>query len=1282
MPPKSLSLKKAQQGPPKNQKAITQFFKNTNVSNSQSVTVKKSSPAKEVEKVSVKRKATSPLHVETSGTNQVCTSNGNDISKKLKSEKQNGIEKSPMKNGFQNGTRKSPIKNVYHCEAVKKSPGKENDYKSAITEKDFDSLLRNDHVETNEKFKNCSPKKRSPLSSSQENNIENEIQNILDDDEIECKSNGSNNHVSNILCQARFSPNLYDIHDEDSPEVNKGSPIVKQSNGTPKMCSPPKSSSPLKMNKSPVKCAKVLEFDDPEVDSMFGDDWTEDIDEETVEDLDLSVMQRCEIVAVNSLPNRLELKLKNATNNRATCFVEGIWLHTPLHPGDIVSILTARDSSGSFTVTNSSGLLVLRPDRLVSSTSVVAGVFCQRKAVLQERWRGIDSANTAMTIGILVHELVQKALTQNIRSVDQLRKEASNIIKESIQSLYDAGLSEEEARSNMQQYIAPLAEFMQMYMSDKLPPNMGQKDKWCGNINKVLDIEENLCCPQLGLKGKIDATLQVTIHERKGHQTAVVPLELKSGRASASAEHRGQLVLYGMMLALQRAGAARPATSEQRGLLLYLKERVDLREVSCGYPERRDLIMLRNQLVQYLADGPTATDPEQMTDIEEASSLLQQNLPEPVNHHNACAKCPYLTVCSLHLWHTNGPTVSENHPLSKLKQDALGHLSAEHIKYFLHWTALLKMEETGQMSASPLHTLWTDTVEKRSKRGTCAPNLRLKSVVQSGDRYTHTFERQSINNGDKTQHKTKGPQEGDFSIVNIDNRPWIAAGVVTVSKENEMQIILERDLSRRLSKDTMFHIDTYELHATTVQNLTNLGVLLEDSDRALRLRKIIIDKKSPEFEKKLPREVGRLGTKMMKSLNIQQQRAVFKAVAAKDYALLQGLPGTGKTQTISVLIQMLVALKQRVLVTAHTHSAVDTVLSRLPESLKVMRLGSAARVAPSLLARCEHQLASKCETPDQLEQLYNSMEVVGVTCLGAAHAMLARTTFDICIVDEATQVLQCTVLRPMFAANRFVLVGDPEQLPPVVRSRAARRLGMEESLFHRLMTKEATSTLQLQYRMNQALADLANKVAYNDKLKCANENVAQAKLNINTQKLSAHTSESWVLKACSADPENAVLFFDMKMAEKTETSNKTCANPDEACVVMAIVEALTAGGVKSQDIGVISPFREQVALLRRALSVEVSTVDQFQGRDKSVIVYSCTRRDVSDNKVKEGEVLNDQRRLAVGVTRAKHKLLIVGNSNSLQRYVPLKRLIDVCPSLVMERETINQVVGKYGSVVS
>ncbi|VVC99753.1 unnamed protein product [Leptidea sinapis] len=389
---------------------------------------------------------------------------------------------------------------------------------------------------------------------------------------------------------------------------------------------------------------------------------------------------------------------------------------------------------------------------------------------------------------------------------------------------------------------------MQTYKKPSLKPS--QKAKWNGHIDKVLDIEENICCPKLGLKGKIDATLQVTIHEKGGKSSEVVALELKSGRASGSAEHRGQLILYGMMMSLQRNED--PSMASQRGLLLYLKDQIDLREVKCGYPERRDLVMLRNELVQHLAAGPRDTNSEELVDIEDSSKLIQQTLPEPVHHEGACSKCPYLTICSIHLWHTNDVTVSQSHPLAKLRELALGHVTSQHIDYFLHWTSLIKLEERRNMSAS--------------KRGTCAANLKIKSVVPLGDRYSHIFERPSV---DLCEYSLKSPQAGEFSIVSLDERPWIAAGVISSADHKEIHILLE---------STRYHIDTYESYATSVQNLTNLG-------------------EAPSFTEKLPREVGRLGSKLMRSLNIEQQRAVLRALAANDYALLQGLPGTGRADT-------------------------------------------------------------------------------------------------------------------------------------------------------------------------------------------------------------------------------------------------------------------------------------------------------------------------------------------------------------------------------------------------
>ncbi|XP_075984174.1 DNA replication helicase/nuclease 2 isoform X2 [Anticarsia gemmatalis] len=1289
--PRALSLKK-QAGPSKNQKSITAFLKSTtNGASQKQVSPEKSSNSQScTEPKSSKRKALSPvvldkINVESSDNNVEHNLPNGSISntpKKLKTEC-NQKSSSPKKR-----TAISPNK---------KSPNKENTLEKWLSpKKNLKEQLETAHSSQNGNHINKDSRNTTDFTETMISNHKPPIKLEVNNHVISVFENGSKleNHVTKAGTPVKKSP-FKTTHSPRRSRTPKKSPLPEfKCSPISQLRTPDKT---LKEVTSPSKSGstvKILDFGPEEMCDDFGDEWeVDDIEEDIVENLDLSTMQRCEILTVHNNSNRVELKLKDSENNRGTCFVEGVWLYTPFVVGDIISVLASRNSAGQYCVNNTSGLIVLRPDHLVSSTSVVAGVFCKRKAILQERWRGIDSANTAMTTGILIHELVQKALTQNITSMEQLRAVTDNIIKESVGSLYDAGLSEEKTRNNIHNYIPPLTDFMNTYVAPK-PPTVAnvQKDKnnWSGHIDKVLDIEENLCCPKLGLKGKIDATLQVTIHERKGRQRAVVPLELKSGKASMSAEHRGQLVLYGMMLNLHNRED--PTTAEQRGLLLYLKDRVELREVSCGYPERRDLIMLRNQLVHYLAPSPQDIDQEQLTDIEDASALLQQKLPEPVDHHNACAKCPYLTLCSLHLWHTDGPTVSECHPLSKLRPDALGHLSEQHVKYFLHWTALLKMEERGQMVAAPLHALWTDTVEKRAKRGTCAANLKLKTVQPSGDRHLHVFLRNSTENGHKQEEvkTTKGPQENDFSIVSIENRPWIAAGVVTVSNSKEIHILLERDVSRRLDKNTVYHIDTYESYATTVQNLTNLGVLMEDSDRAHRLRKIIIDKEPPHFDSKLPREVGRLGTKLMRSLNIQQQRAVLKALAAKDYALLQGLPGTGKTQTISVLIQMLVALKLRVLVTAHTHSAVDTVLTRIPDTVRVLRLGSSSRVAAALNKRTEQVLTAKCDTPEQLADLYDSMEVVGVTCLGAAHAMLARTTFDICIVDEATQVLQCTVLRPLFAAKRFVLVGDPEQLPPVVRSKAARRLGMEESLFHRLSCEEATSTLQLQYRMNQALADVANTVAYDGKLKCADQKIAEATLNIDIKKISHLTSASpWLETACSPSSEHAVLFIDVDTTDDVTdslNSNKNVINSTEACVVIAVVEALKQGGVKPSDIGVIAPYRDQVALLRRSLSrysVEVSTVDQFQGRDKSVIVYSCTKRALQDgHKVKEGEVLNDQRRLAVSVTRAKHKLLIIGNSTALQRYAPLQRLITTCNSIKVDKSTVADIRTKYSMFVA
>ncbi|KAH9641446.1 hypothetical protein HF086_006062 [Spodoptera exigua] len=496
---KTLSLKKA--GTSKNQKSITDFLKGATNGASQKLPTANKIDV-ELEKTSdnktVKRKASSQI---------VDESDLEEFDKKLNAQ-HGSLRKTPKKCKTEN--KISP---------KKRSPNKENIFTKIKSPKknlliDFDGAGKS----TQEADKS-SPKleQTCPTPPNAKNNIENhvlpgKINNGIKDKSCIFQNGDKPDHKIKVVTPSKLSPHNSNGH-VLSPKLRR-SKTPKKSPLQEFFCSPVNIlTTPEKLLKevlSPSKSGstvKVLDFGSDNFCDDFGDEWDiNDMEEvlekmlqDGIENLDLSTMQRCEIMSAKKITNRIELRLKNNNDMRATCFVEGFWIDTPLVPGDIVSVLASRDSSGHYIVTNTSGLLVLRPDHLISSTSVVAGVFCKRKAVLQERWRGIDSANMAekdkstvprpepglrgyfsctlhqiriwlqMTTGILIHELVQKALTQKIVSTERLRSVTDDIIKESVDRLFDAGLSEEEARNTVYKYIPPLADFMNTYVTDKPP---------------------------------------------------------------------------------------------------------------------------------------------------------------------------------------------------------------------------------------------------------------------------------------------------------------------------------------------------------------------------------------------------------------------------------------------------------------------------------------------------------------------------------------------------------------------------------------------------------------------------------------------------------------------------------------------------------------------------------------------------------------------------------------------------------------------------------------------
>ncbi|XP_050432477.1 DNA replication ATP-dependent helicase/nuclease DNA2 isoform X2 [Adelges cooleyi] len=881
-----------------------------------------------------------------------------------------------------------------------------------------------------------------------------------------------------------------------------------------------------------------------------------------------------------------------------------------------------------WSVSNDFGFVARHSDFLVSGTTIVGSLFCARRSVLTDIYRGLDCCAANMVMGTLLHQLLQTVLKG--KQFDS--KHITGIVNEMtgnlnfIRTLYESDMDLETTKKELTEFIPKIQSFVRTYVVGHKKGN--DKKTWQGEIVSVQDIEENLWVPEFGIKGKVD----VTIKANYNRNSKIMPVELKTGRASGSEEHRGQVILYVIMM-------AQLGMDVDSGLLLYLRENV-LTHVKVGHKEKRDLIMLRNRLVHYLKSNRVVMD-----SIDKYIPIL----PEPINHHSACGKCPYLTICSSVLSKESFETLAQNNPLRNLGPKAISHLKPEHIDYVMRWTGLLQLEnyiDTSDNLLAKTSDIWTLPIEERERRGHCIASLKIsKAVKEQGDKYyVHTMEK-----FDKNVHinfKLTGFSVGGYSIISTNERTAIATGFISSLTESSVELLLDRDLSKL--KSTVYHLDKYESQSIIAFNFSSLALILEPSDSSAQLRRFIIDKETPTFLSSTSSlDDLTKGTELMSKLNSSQRSAIIKVLAAKHFALIKGMPGTGKTSTLATLVQLLVLMGRSVLITSHTHSAVDNLLLILnKKGIDFLRLGSKTRVHPTLLSKCDEIATQNFDTPEKLSKFYNQIQVVGVTCLGCGHALLQKRIFDICIVDEATQVVQSSVIAALHSSKIFILVGDPQQLPPLIKNKKAKELGMDISMFERLDRPSVTAVLHVQYRMNGSIVDLANKYTYNGSLECANDAVKCATLNLKETE-DSHIECEWLKAVASSDLNKSVLLLDTG----TVNINTNDSNIIEVNIVKKIVLLLTRGGILGSSIGVIAPFRAQVTLLKNTIypvdpDIEVNTVDQYQGRDKEVIIYSCTKNTFS----KDVGILSDKRRITVAITRAKHKLILVGNVATMKCY--------------------------------
>jgi len=260
------------------------------------------------------------------------------------------------------------------------------------------------------------------------------------------------------------------------------------------------------------------------------------------------------------------------------------------------------------------------------------------------------------------------------------------------------------------------------------------------------------------------------------------------------------------------------------------------------------------------------------------------------------------------------------------------------------------------------------------------------------------------------------------------------------------------------------------------------------------------------------------------------------------------------------------------------------------------------------------------------------------------------------------------------AADSFVLVGDHEQLPPLVQSTSAEEAGYGVSMLKRLAEKHpaAIAQLTLQYRMNDDICSVCNEVVYKGKLKSANHVVSSSKIKLPKYPGALHTLRchpslglGWLVPVLN--PARSVVFVNtdtigsssssgsfqgLEVSHRTGGDGGGVINDVEIGITRVIVQGLEACGLKPSATGVICPYRSQIKRLdedptlnrSKKSGLEISTIDRYQGRDKDAIILSLVR---SNNQGKAGRLLEDYRRLNVALSRAKHKLIIIGSFYTL-----------------------------------
>lgn len=590
------------------------------------------------------------------------------------------------------------------------------------------------------------------------------------------------------------------------------------------------------------------------------------------------------------------------------------------------------------------------------------------------------------------------------------------------------------------------------------------------------------------------------------------------------------------------------------------------------------------------------------------------------------------------------------------------------------------------------------SLQQRTIEGVTWYPVRLKrDYIGTGERLIVEVERNS--HLDQPHAFQSGKSVSFFSNASGKPEKDHVNGVINYVRDNTMVITLNSDElpdwidDGHLGVDVMFDEMTYREMEFALKE-----VIKSDEGRVAELREILLGTAQASM-------TDAIGITDL-DLNASQVKALDKIIGARDVGFIHGPPGTGKTTTLVHAISHILKIEEQVLVCAPSNAAVDLLADKLTDQgLSVLRIGHPARVTEQSLSKtldariADHpsyrelralrkkmeQVRSKAmkfrrnfgyeerqqrkllmqeskalkADADMLEfyiinDLLQTMQVICSTLVGSSHPVLRGKKFLTAFIDEAAQALEPACWIPILRANRVIFAGDHQQLPPTIKSIDAARMGLAETLFEKGIQRHSkmTEMLRVQYRMHQDIMAFSSAYFYKNEL-VADDSVRSRLLN---------------------ESELPIEFIDTAGCGYNESQDPETLsrfNEEEARLLISQVESLITRTGESTwleqkiSLAIITPYRAQVDYLNKLAEaspvleplghlININTVDAFQGQERDAIAISFVR----SNEKSEVGFLADIRRTNVAMTRAKKKLIMIGDSATLGSHPFYNELLD------------------------